>query len=80
MNQATSFIDASQLYGHKPVKSNSIRTFNGGRLKTDIINGNEFCPRKKRNGSLLCDERDNVGVCFDAGNVLQLIMLLYYNL
>jgi len=73
MNQATSFIDASQLYGHTVNISASIRTFSGGRLKTDIINGYEFCPQKQRYGSLLCDERDDVGVCFEAGNVLQSI-------
>lgn len=72
MNQATSFIDASQLYGHTIDTAISIRTFNGGRLKTDIINGQEFCPQKKRYfGSFLCDEREDVGVCFEAGNVLQ---------
>lgn len=71
MNQATSFIDASQLYGHKPDTAKSIRTFSGGKLKTDIIRGNEFCPQKERGGSLLCDDRDNVNVCFEAGNVMQ---------
>uniref|UniRef100_A0A2S2PK29 Peroxidase n=1 Tax=Schizaphis graminum TaxID=13262 RepID=A0A2S2PK29_SCHGA len=68
MNQATSFIDASQLYGHNQDTADSIRSFDGGRLKTDIINGREFCPQKKRYGSLLCDERENVRVCFEAGD------------
>lgn len=72
MNQATSFIDASQLYGHKPDTVSSIRSFDGGKLKTDIINGHEFCPLKKRHGSLLCDDRDDVGVCFEAGNIFAL--------
>jgi len=70
MNQATSFIDSSQLYGHKSVKANSIRSFKGGRLITDTINENEYCPQRKRNGSLLCDGRNNVGVCFEAGNLI----------
>ncbi|XP_027853265.2 peroxidase-like [Aphis gossypii] len=68
MNQATSFIDASQLYGHTVDTAASIRTFNGGRLKTDIINGHQFCPQKRRYRSLLCDERNDVGVCFEAGD------------
>jgi len=72
MNQATSFIDASQLYGHKLDTAASIRLFDGGKLKTDIINGHEFCPQKKRYGSLLCDDRDNVGICFEAGNIFAL--------
>jgi len=72
MNQATSFFDASQLYGHKLDTAESIRSFNGGKLKTDIINGHEFCPQKKRQGSLLCDDRENVNFCFEAGNIFTL--------
>ncbi|CAI6343920.1 unnamed protein product [Macrosiphum euphorbiae] len=68
MNQATAFIDASQLYGHKQDTAESIRSFDGGKLKTDIINGHEFCPRKKRQGSLICDDRENVNICFEAGD------------
>jgi len=78
MNLATSFFDASQLYGHNLENARSIRTFDGGKLKTDIINGHEFCPQKERHGSLLCDGRDNVKICFESGNifVLQLVVLL----
>lgn len=70
MNQATSFIDLSQLYGPTQSKANSLRTFKSGKLITDIINEHEFCPQLNRNGSLICDERDNVGVCFDGGIIL----------
>lgn len=75
MNRATSFIDSSQLYGPKLATANSIRTFVGGRLITDIIDENEFCPLKKRNGSLLCNSRDNVGICFEGGNRIRIFML-----
>lgn len=68
MNQATSLIDSFQLYGHKLAKANSIRMIIGGKLITDIIDENEFRPLRKRNGSLLCDGCDNVGICFEAGN------------
>lgn len=68
MNQATSFIDASQLYGHTSDKASSIRCYDGGKLKTDIINGYEFCPQQKRD-SLTCDGRDDVSVCFEGGIV-----------
>ncbi|KAL4120864.1 hypothetical protein QTP88_013477 [Uroleucon formosanum] len=44
------------------------QSFNGGRLITDVINKNEYCPLRKKSGSLLCDGRDNVGVCFEAGD------------
>jgi len=68
MNQATSYIDASQLYGHTSAKANSMRSFKGGRLLTEVINENEYCPLRKRSGSLLCDGRDNVTVCFKGDN------------
>lgn len=68
MNMASSFMDASQLYGHTPEKAASLRTFVGGRLATDQINEQEFCRQVQRNGSFMCDfQRDNVDVCFDAG-------------
>jgi hypothetical protein len=75
MNQATSFIDSSQLYGHQSNKADSIRTFNGGKLITDVVDGNQFCPLRKRAGSLLCDGRANVGYCFEAGNRIRMFML-----
>ncbi|XP_025198974.1 peroxidase-like isoform X2 [Melanaphis sacchari] len=69
MNQATSFIDSSQLYGHKKDKADSIRTFKNGKLITDVINENEYCPLMKRNGLfLLCDGRFNVDICFEGGD------------
>jgi len=76
MNQASPFIDSSQLYGHNLDKANSIRSFNGGRLLTDVINENEYCPLRKRKGSLVCDGRDNVGVCFEAGNRIHAYLML----
>lgn len=69
MNHASSFIDSSQLYGHLPEKAASIRSYKGGKLITEIINGHNFCPQQKRD-SLSCDGRDNVSVCFDAGKYL----------
>jgi len=68
MNKATAFIDSSQFYGHSQEIAESLRTFKDGKLKTHIIDGQEFCRLRKRNGSLICDGRDNVDVCFDAGN------------
>lgn len=68
MNHATPFIDVSQLYGYTQEKAESLRTFKNGKLKTDIIEGREFCPLRERNGSMICDGRDNVDVCFEAGN------------
>lgn len=67
MNMATAFIDSSQLYGHTKKIAESLRTFKDGKLKTHIIEGQEFCHLRKRNGSLKCDGRDNVDICFDAG-------------
>lgn len=66
MNQATAFIDASQLYGHTPEKAASLRTFIDGRLITEKINGQAFNPQQVRNGTA-CAGRNGVDVCFDGG-------------
>ncbi|XP_025418034.1 peroxidase-like [Sipha flava] len=68
INQATAFVDASQLYGHNNIKAASLRSNVDGKLKTEMINGQRFCVQQKRN-STFCDGRDNVCVCFDHGDV-----------
>lgn len=67
MNQATSFIDASQLYGHTSSKARTLRTFKDGKLITSVRHGQHYTPLLKRN-NLFCNDRDNVKVCFDGGN------------
>lgn len=69
MNQATSFIDSSQLYGHTSKKAASLRTYRDGRLITENINGQEFNPQQERNGTE-CVGRNNVDVCFSGGIII----------
>ncbi|XP_050059188.1 peroxidase-like isoform X3 [Aphis gossypii] len=68
-NQQTAFIDASQLYGPTPKKAASLRSFQGGKLKTEEINGQKFGIQVQRNGSKLCGGRNNVNYCFNRGDV-----------
>lgn len=67
MNQATAFIDASQLYGHTSSKARTIRTQTGGKLITSVRKGQHYCPLLRRN-DLFCNDRDNVQACCDGGN------------
>lgn len=50
-----------------------------GKLKTEIINEQEFCVQQKRN-STICNGRDNVCVCFDHGGYILLSNYFTYTL
>lgn len=69
VNQQTAFIDLSQVYGPTIEKSESLRSHNLGRLKTEIIDGQEFGVQEQRKGSTACSGRPNVTYCFDRGTV-----------
>jgi len=74
----TAYIDASHVYGTTDNVAQTLRTFTGGKLKTVNINGQEFCFEKQRNGSLVCDGRDNVNICPKGGIIILLSMTHYY--
>lgn len=46
MNQPTSFIDGSQIYGSNLETQLSLRTFNGGQLLSTLVNHFQFLPRQ----------------------------------
>lgn len=69
INQASAFIDISQVYGSTDTKASSLRTHVHGKLKVDIINEQQFSVQKQRNNSLFCDGRNDVSVCFDGGTM-----------
>ncbi|SDH01507.1 prostaglandin-endoperoxide synthase 2 [Sinosporangium album] len=43
-NSSNHHIDLNQLYGLTPAATAALRTFDGGRLKSQILNGGEFPP------------------------------------
>ncbi|XP_050540458.1 peroxidase-like isoform X2 [Daktulosphaira vitifoliae] len=68
MVQSTQYIDLSHIYGNSDSESMSLRTQNGGLLRSDIqSNGLEFCPQQKRS-TTNCGGRDGVDVCYEAGD------------
>jgi len=69
LNQQTAFVDASQLYGPTPQKAASLRSNQGGKLKTEEIHGEKFGIQVQRNGSKFCGGRNNVTYCFNRGTV-----------
>lgn len=66
LNSATSFIDASQVYGHTNEEAAKLRCNKGGKLNSETINGQEFNAQQKRD-TKICLGRDNVNVCFEHG-------------
>ncbi|XP_060868860.1 chorion peroxidase-like isoform X2 [Metopolophium dirhodum] len=68
VNQQTAFVDASQVYGPTAAKADSLRSHKLGRLKTEMIDGQEFGAQDQRNGSTFCGGRTNVTYCFDRGD------------
>jgi len=57
------------VYGPTAAKANSLRSHKLGRLKTEMIDGQEFGAQDQRNGSTFCGGRLNVTYCFDRGTV-----------
>lgn len=50
LNQPTSFIDGSQIYGSSLESQLSLRSFSGGQLLSSLINNSPFLP-PQRNGT-----------------------------
>jgi len=57
------------LYGPTAAKAASLRSNELGKLKTEMIDGQEFGVQVSRNGSTFCTGRSNVTYCFDRGTV-----------
>ncbi|XP_060850506.1 peroxidase-like isoform X2 [Rhopalosiphum padi] len=68
VSQQTAFVDASHLYGPTAAKAASLRSNELGKLKTEMIDGQEFGVQVSRNGSTFCTGRSNVTYCFDRGD------------
>jgi len=57
------------VYGPTAAKADSLRSGKLGRLKTEMIDGQEYGAQDQRNGSTFCGGRFNVTYCFDRGTV-----------
>lgn len=73
MVEVTQYIDGSQIYGSSDDVAAGLRSFVGGKLRSDIVKGGnqkilkeEFCPQLNRT-TLQCDSSTNSKVCFQAG-------------
>lgn len=44
LNQVTAFLDGSTIYGSSPQETEILREFEGGRLKTQDIDGDDLMP------------------------------------
>jgi len=55
------------VYGPTAAKADSLRSHELGRLKTEMIDGQEFGVQEQRKGSTFCGGRTNVTYCFDRG-------------
>ncbi|XP_022255689.1 uncharacterized protein LOC106471379 [Limulus polyphemus] len=66
INQVTSFLDASQVYGSDNCDAQKLRTFSGGRLKTTPhpSGENDLLPQTSAHSEC----RASSGVCFEAGD------------
>lgn len=65
MNQATHFLDGSQLYGTTFERTSSLRSFTNGLLEYTMIDGREFLPKSDRPE----EECPREEVCFKSGDV-----------
>lgn len=64
INEITSYIDASMVYGSSNEEMNNLRSFVAGYLKTSTAN---FMPEAENISSLPCDPT-TPGICFEAGD------------
>ena len=65
MNQLTSFIDGSHIYGVSEEKATALREFSGGRLSVSVINGRPHLPQSaKERGCVRTDGQ----FCFASGD------------
>nr|UCR61005.1 peroxidase [Aphelinus asychis] len=64
MNQVSHFLDGSTIYGSTLAASSEIRAYEGGLLRANVINGNEYLPVAQAETISQCDS-DN---CYLTGD------------
>lgn len=67
VNQATHYLDGSQIYGSTFYKTSSLRSFIGGKLETSVINGKFYLPLSQ-NPTEDCHVSSKQTSCFKSGD------------
>lgn len=61
LNDVTHWWDASQLYGSSQDEQNQLRTFQAGKMKTEVVNNRELLPRRDGSQFNPLSNRQNQG-------------------
>ncbi|KAK8781117.1 hypothetical protein V5799_017543 [Amblyomma americanum] len=64
----TPFIDSSQIYGIKKDITDSLRTFTGGQLKVQEVDGSILLPPSPDPDNDTCSDPENDLICFKSGD------------
>ncbi|XP_039283319.1 peroxidase [Nilaparvata lugens] len=64
MNQVSGFLDASNIYGSSVQHQQSLREFQGGRLRTQNVKGRHMLPANRDE----CTSDNSIFACFRAGD------------
>uniref|UniRef100_A0A2M4A9X7 Putative peroxidase n=1 Tax=Anopheles triannulatus TaxID=58253 RepID=A0A2M4A9X7_9DIPT len=67
LNDATSFLDLSLVYGNSAQQNAQLRAFVGGRMKVENRNGTEWPPRNPQSGTA-CTLRLSTDTCYLTGD------------
>ncbi|XP_076315047.1 salivary peroxidase/catechol oxidase-like [Tachypleus tridentatus] len=67
LNQITSFLDGSSVYGSTDEQASQLRTYKGGMLKSSIMGGREMLPMNKDKKSS-CGNPEQHQYCFISGD------------
>nr|CAD7463565.1 unnamed protein product [Timema tahoe] len=68
LNEVTSYLDLSPVYGSSKSTSDSLRTLYGGRLKASRYKGQQHLP-SVQNKTSRCDVRNSSEACYSAGDI-----------
>nr|CAD7260308.1 unnamed protein product [Timema shepardi] len=68
LNEVTSYLDLSPVYGSSKSTGDSLRTLCGGRLKASRYKGQQHLP-SVQNKTSRCDVRNSSEACYSAGDI-----------
>ncbi|CAN8025162.1 unnamed protein product [Ixodes persulcatus] len=68
VNDKTSYLDASQVYGARKTETDTLRTFRDGLLRSSMMNGEELLPPSSKPESDRCSLPSENQICFTSGD------------